>query len=407
MEKLTKEKEQRVLADKKKAAPQTKKEAKKKETALKKRRRNVLLVMGEIVLMLILAIGCFGVSILNSYAHEDATDVFTVSVSGYETVMSSTQIDVTDNSGNVIGTTSVDIPVIVNSTGFRNVLVLGTDAHNNTDVIIIVSISKSTGNVKMVSILRDTIMKMEKGTTRHTYDKVNAQYVQTNISDMLSMINRNLDLDISEYVVVDWYGVAVAITQLGGIELTIPNEKILEYFQSYHAKVMEATGILEPWITQPGTYNMLGTHAVAYARIRYGGFEDDGRAEHHREAIAKCLDKAKGILAQGDINRLINVAQTGLSNCKTNMTLPNILFTITQLNKYNVAGSRQFPQSYDHGFHLGNYYSKYNAVDVMVAYDFAGEVKSLHEFLFNDPNYEPSDFIKEISYQMYLDREGK
>ena len=170
---------------------------------------------------------------------------------------------------------------------------------------------------------------------------------------------------------------------------------------------MEATGILEPLITQPGTYNMLGTHAVAYARLRYGGIEDEGRAENHREAITKCLDKAKGILAQGDINRLINIAQTGLSNCKTNMTLPNVLFTITQLNKYNVAGSRAFPLSYSHGRYLGNYYSKYNAVDVMVANDFAGEVKSLHEFLFNDPNYEPSDFIKEISYQMYLDKEGK
>ncbi|MBP5224474.1 MAG: LCP family protein [Lachnospiraceae bacterium] len=405
MEKQTQEKEKKALTDKK-AAANAKREAKKKENTLKKRRRNVLLVMGEIVLMLLLAIGCFGVSVLNSYAHEEATDVFTVSVSGYETVMSSTQIDVTDNSGNVIGTTSVEIPRIVNSTGFRNVLVLGTDAHNNTDVIVIVSISNSTGNIKMVSILRDTIMKMEKGTTRHTYDKVNAQYVQTNISDMLSMINRNLDLDISEYVIVDWYGVAVAITQLGGIELTIPNDTILGYFQNYHAETMRMTGILEPWISQPGTYNMLGTHAVAYARIRYGGFEDDGRAEHHREAIAKCLDKAKSILAQGDINRLINVAQTGLSNCKTNMTLPRILFTITQLNGFNVAGSRAFPLSYSHGRYLGNYYSKYGAVDVMVANDFAGEVKSLHEFLFNDPNYEPSDFIKEISYQMYKDKEG-
>ena len=360
--------------------------------------------------MLILAIGCFGVSILNSYASEDVNgNVYTADVHGYETVMKSTQVDVTDSAGNVIGTTSIDIPEIVDSTGFRNILVLGTDAHNNTDVIIIVSIGKSTGSIKMVSILRDTIMKMEEGTTVHSYDKVNAQYVQTNISDMISMINRNLDLDISEYVTVDWYGVAVAITQLGGIEMTIPNANIMNLFRSYHVSVMRETGILEPWIygDEPGTYNMLGTQAVGYCRIRYGGFEDDGRAAHHREAISKCLDKAKGLLAEGQFNQLINIAETGLSNCKTNMTLPNILYTITQLGSYNIVGSKHFPDSYDHGYHLGNYYAKYNAVDVMVAYDFAGEVKNLHEFLFNDPDYQPSEFIRQISHQMELDRTGQ
>ena len=363
--------------------------------------------MGEIVLMLVLAIGCFGVNLLNAMQHEDTGEVYKASVvGGTETVMKSTQVEVTNDAGEIIGTTSIEIPTVIESEGYRNILVLGKDAHNNTDVIIIVSISNATGNIKMVSILRDTIMRMEEGTTRHTYDKANAQYVQSDVTAMLSMINRNLDLDIDEYVVVDWYGVAVAITQLGGIEMTIPNWDVLKHFWGYHTETMEKTGIVEPWIDQPGTYNMLGTHAVAFCRIRYDGYEDDGRAAHHREVIAKCLDKAKGILAQGDINRLIMVANTALSNCKTNITLPNILYTITQLGTFNMGETRQFPVSYTSGRHLGNYYSKYGAVDVMVANDFAGEVASLHEFLFNDTSYQPSEFIKNISYQMYLDMNG-
>ena len=412
MEKLTQEKEVRRLTDeqaeKKAAASKAKKEAKKKEQKLKRRRRNVLLVMGEIVLMLILAIGCFGVNLLNAMQHEDTGEVYKASVvAGTETVMKSTQIEVTNDVGEIIGTTSIEIPTVVDSEGFRNILVLGKDAHNNTDVIIIVSISKATGNIKMVSILRDTIMRMEEGTTRHTYDKANAQYVQSDVTSMLSMINRNLDLDIDEYVVVDWYGVAVAITQLGGIELTIPRGDMLGDFWGYHTETMRFTGIVEPWIDQPGTYNMLGTHAVAYCRMRYRGIEDDGRAAHHREVISKCLDKAKGILAQGDINRLINVANTALSNCKTNITLPNLLYTITQLSTFNVGETRQFPMDYTSGRHLGNYYSKYGAVDVMVANDFAGEVTSLHEFLFNDTTYQPSEFIRNISYQMHKDMLGE
>ena len=74
-----------------------------------------------------------------------------------------------------------------------------------------------------------------------------------------------------------------------------------------------------------------------------------------------------------------------------------------------MAGQMQFPSegSYTIGKYVGNIYAKYGAADVIVVNDFAQEVRNLHEFLYADIPYEPSDFIKNISYQMTLDRTGQ
>ncbi|MBQ6550552.1 MAG: LCP family protein [Lachnospiraceae bacterium] len=395
------------------------------EVKLKKRRKSVLIVMTEVALCLLLGIVCYGMSILNSYAYEaldvnvyKETSTLEVAENKSEiTVVPQTSIvEHTNESGEVIATEQVDLPPETkSSTGYRNILVLGTDARSqysfengiNTDVMIIVSINNETGDIKMVSILRDTILKMEDGTGAMAYDKANAQFSVSGISDTVSMINRNLGLDIGEYVIVNWYGVATVVNQLGGIELTIPNEKILTYFNSYLDFTNQATGLWAPELHAPGTYLMSGTQVVAFCRIRYGGYNDQGRTDNQREAISKIFERAKTLLSQGQINVLIDCAETGLGNVKTNLKLSDILYTATELSSYNMAGSMSFPQSYTTAGTVGNYLAKYGVNDPLVANNFEEEVRQLHAFLFNDPNYQCTDFIKNVSNQMYLDRTGQ
>ena len=256
------------------------------ELKLSRRRKSVLIVMSEVALCLILAITCYGMSVLNSYAYEELNPSIYKETPPMEaekerqTVVPQTSVvEHTNASGEVIATETVEVPQEIRSgSGYRNILVLGTDARSqysfddsngiNTDVMIIVSINNETGDIKMVSILRDTIMKMEEGTGALAYDKANAQFSISGISDTVSMINRNLGLDIDEYVIVNWYDVAMAVNQLGGIELTIPNEKILTYFNNYLDFTNQATGLWAPELHAPGTYVMTGTQVVAFCRIR-------------------------------------------------------------------------------------------------------------------------------------------
>ena len=95
---------------------------------------------------------------------------------------------------------------------------------------------------------------------------------------MVSMLNRNLGLAIDEYVLVNWYSVAVCINQMGGVTLNIPDQTFLTYFNSYLDFTNRATGIWAPELYAPGTYLMTGTQAVAYCRIRSMGINDQSSA---------------------------------------------------------------------------------------------------------------------------------
>ena len=376
--------------------------------------------MGELALVLILGIGAIicqrTINRIQSEELESDVYIETLNTKPVEPAssMSKSIEEVTNSEGEVIDTKEIEIPVYTDTSEYRNFLILGVDTRTdetelmNTDVMIIASLNNTTGEVKLVSLLRDTILRMEDGTRKRTYDKANQQYY-SGISDTVSMINRNLGLDIQEYCVVNWYGVCVCINQIGGIDMEIKDEKQLEWHQGYLRSVCEATGFdyESELLWRTGMHHMDGPQVVALCRIRYGGLNDTGRTANQREAIGKILEKAKDSAKKGEYTKLLNVAETALSNIKTNMTLPEIIFYASDVGRYSMAGSRQFPVSYTSAEVVGNYMSKYGIDWPIVANNFEQEVRDLHAFLFPDLEYEPSDFIKQVSWQMYLDRTGQ
>lgn len=371
------------------------------ESAVKRRRRTVLLILGEVIACLLLGIVAYAVSILNSYRIQALDDDFYVD-SGVRTRIET--MVVTDEAGKTY-VQPTEIPIVSNMEGYRNILVLGVDENGyNTDVIIIVSINNETGEIRMVSVLRDTLMRFEEGTKAYPYGKANDQY-NAGISETVSMFNRNFGLNIREYVVVNWFGVATCVNQLGGIEMELPNNsKFISEFNGYLTAVNEKTGIWAPQIWEPGVHNMSGTQVVAYCRIRHVGM-DWGRAANQRIAIEKMLEKAKSFAKIGDFGTLIRVAQTALGNITTNMKLPDIMYLAMNIANYSMGETKQFPENMaSTGVSL--LASKYGLVDVLVAADFAGEVKKMHAFLFDETDYVPSSFIQSISDEMLRGRSG-
>ena len=399
------------------------KKRQKEEEKIKKRRKSVLFVMAEMVLCLVLSITCYGFSVLNAYSYVELDPTIYKETTGSKDPASiateTSYVDVTNDSGEVIERSVVDVtvPEEARATGFRNILILGLDKGENgnrfgydddgrnSDVIMIASINNDTGEIRLASVMRDMILRLEDGTSKQPYGKANDQFAQSGLSDTVSMINRNFGLDIDEYITINWYAVANVINQMGGVELTIPNETVLSYFNGYLTEVNETTGIWAPQLQEPGTYLMSGTQAVAFCRIRYGGYNDDGRTEHQREVIAKLFEKAKSMAKNGEIGLLLNIAKEALGTVQTNLKLPDIFRMISELNSYNMGGSTKVPASYETDKYVGNYFVKYHILDPVVATDFQSEVVNLHKFLFNE-DYVPSDFIRNIHEQMYNDRKG-
>ena len=174
--------------------------------------------------------------------------------------------------------------------GYTNVALFGTDNRAGelegvrSDCIIVASINNKTKEVKMMSVYRDTLLLQEDG----YYNKANSAYSAGGPEGAINMLNRNLDLDISDYVSVNFLALADVIDLLGGIELDLTYEEVC-HMNNYCVETSEITGKdyepIDPEVA--GTYRLNGVQAVSYARIRYTEGGDFARTQRQRIVIEK------------------------------------------------------------------------------------------------------------------------
>lgn len=271
--------------------------------------------------------------------------------------------------------------------GYRNIAIFGVDSRQNslkegthTDTIIVASINNKTKDVKLASIYRDTYVNIpEKG-----YDKINAAYFKGGYSLALSTINRNFDLDIKEYVTVNFKALVDVIDRLGGITLDITQEEV-KWLNGYVRELNRINGTSVSGITSAGTQTVNGTQATAYARIRYTAGGDFKRTERQRIVINKIFEKIKASDLE-TINALINDM---LPQVYTNLNTLEILSLAKDVFSYNIVDQTGFPFEKDaHTYKKISYVFPINLQD---------NVTKLHEFLFDEIGYVPSQTVQEYS----------
>lgn len=274
--------------------------------------------------------------------------------------------------------------------GYRNIAVFGVDSRDNaleksthSDTIIIVSINKKTKDVKLLSIYRDTYVDIpDKG-----FNKINAAYFKGGYSLALNTINKNFDLNIKEYVTVNFNALTKVIDLLGGITLDISKEE-LKYVNGYTKELNQINGTDVGKLKSPGTQVVNGTHATAYARIRYTKGGDFKRAERQRIVIDKILEKAKST----DIKTLTKIVNEIFPQIYTNLDSLDMLSLAKDLLSYNITEQAGFPFK-----NSAEYYKK---VSYVFPINLAENVKEMHEFLFTTTDYLPSKTVESISNEI-------
>ena len=98
----------------------------------------------------------------------------------------------------------------------------------NSDTMIIASINNDTKKVKLVSVYRDTYLRIgEDSEGNGQYSKANAAYAKGGAEQFLNMLNTNLDLNVTDFVSVDFQAVAEAVELLGGIDVELKEEEVV------------------------------------------------------------------------------------------------------------------------------------------------------------------------------------
>ena len=274
-----------------------------------------------------------------------------------------------------------------NLTGYRNIALFGIDSRSNddygrgnrSDCIIIASINNSTKEVKLVSVYRDTYMQIEG----HGLDKVTHAYSYGEAPLAISTLNTNLDLNIKEFVAVNFDAVAEAVDALGGVEIDVEENEV-QYINSYIVETSKVTGIETEKVTSAGTQTLDGVQAVAYARIRYTEGGDYKRAERMRTVVEAMFNKLK----TKSISELNEFADLILPKIYTNIDTGSIISMAPDLLKYNLTDSIGWPYE-TRGKTMGAWYG--------IPVTLESNVTKLHQELFGESDYVPSETVQNIS----------
>jgi len=280
----------------------------------------------------------------------------------------------------------IDEQVEENLTGYRNIAIFGVDSRdsdfgkgNRSDCIIIASINNATKEVKLASVYRDTYVQIDG----YGLDKITHAYSYGEAPLALATLNTNLDLNIKEFVTVNFDAVVDAVDLLGGVEINVESNEI-GYLNGYQNETSRVTGKPIVKVTKPGLQTLNGVQAVSYGRIRYTEGGDYKRTERMRDVIEAMLKKLQ-TKSVGEINSLLDQI---LPKIYTNIEPSSIMKEIPKITKYRVTQSIGWPYE-TRGITLDRWYG--------IPITLESNVQKMHLELFEEQDYVVSDTVKNIS----------
>lgn len=273
--------------------------------------------------------------------------------------------------------------------GYLNVALFGVDSregdlekNTRTDCIIVASLNKETKEIKMASVYRDTLLDLSEGTLQ----KCNAAYSFGGPKQAINMLNMNLDLDIQNYVTVDFGVVAEVVDLLGGLDIEIKEEEV-EPLNKFVYETGQVAGKEAHFVGGSGIQHLDGVQATTYARIRSTAGGDFTRTERQRLVIEKIVEK----MMKSDLATINKIIDEVFPTISTNFTMTEILSYAKYFNQYKLGENTGFPidKATDIISGLGS---------IVIPVSLEDNVKKLHEFLFGtEEGYTPSDKVQSIS----------
>ena len=274
---------------------------------------------------------------------------------------------------------------------YTNIALFGLDSRNDeleggvqSDSIMIASINNETNDVKLISVYRDTLLQQKDG----TYEKANSAYNKGGPEEAISLLNRNFDLDIKNYISVNFSALIKAIDAVGGIDIEMTEEEA-DWCWRYAMDTAEIAGVeCEDFEVRAGKHHCDGVHAVAFARIRYTEGNDFKRTERQREVLQKTAQKAK----KADFMTLNNIVDEVFPLISTSFSMQELLGFAANALDYNIVETSGFPYQVTASENVLNHSGSY-----VVPIGFTNNVTQLHQALFADSLYQPSENVLKIN----------
>lgn len=272
--------------------------------------------------------------------------------------------------------------------GTRSVALVGLDSRDgsllsgNSDTMIVATLNHRRHTLKMFSLYRDTYLDVEVG--KAVYRKANNAYATGGPAKMVTMLNRNLDLNITDYVTIDFKALQVAVDDLGGIDVEMTDDEVI-WMNDNGWETAEVCGV-QWWYVDPGkgSYHLNGVQAVSYARIRKTTGNDFKRTSRQRLVISKIIERAK----KAGVPALVQTVQD---------VFPMISTSLSEKDLLALAVGVVFYKTESQGFPFVHIEKDVKGLDAVVPVTLEHNVKELHRWLFGVEDYSPSKTVRDIS----------
>lgn len=269
---------------------------------------------------------------------------------------------------------------------YYNIAVFGIDARDDelekntrSDSMILVSINTKTKEIKLTSFYRDTCVYVEG----HGYTKLCHAYSYGGPELAIATLNDNFDLNIEDFITVNFTAVAESIDLLDGVEIDV-KEKEIKSINKYGKEVADIYGKDFKKVESAGLQTLDGCQAVGYSRIRKID-SDFVRTSRQRTVIDAMFKKVKNT----DFSTINDIFDEISSKMLTSMSNEELLAIMKDALSYEITESDGFPYKNKTGYIKKKSY--------VIPDDLTNNVIQLHEKLFGTIDYQPTDDVKEYS----------
>ena len=304
----------------------------------KKRRKRLAIILIEIVILAGLGVVAYGMFVM------DKMDT---------TTLNKDKLEVYKDTGD-----------------YTNIALFGLDSREGeldggvqSDCIMVASINNKTNEIKLVSVYRDTLMKV----TSEKYGKANSAYNSVNFNALADVVDA-----------------------LGGIEIDMTEEEVY-WTNGYCTETSKVVGRETTELSGAGVHKLDGVQAVSYARIRYTEGMDFKRTQRQRIVLEKIAEKAQ----KANVITLNNIVNKVMPQISTNLSTANMLGLAAHAADYKLGQMSGFPFEVTTCEKVKNHKGSY-----VTAVGLEKNVSELHEFLFGEEDYEPSATVKDISNEV-------
>lgn len=263
------------------------------------------------------------------------------------------------------------------SEDYINILLIGADRRAgsgsyNSDTMMIATVDKVNGRLKLTSLLRDMLVEIPG----YGYGKLNSAAARGGIELLFDTIEQNLHIELSHYVLVDFFSFVDVVDAMGGVTISMTADEISSANDCI-AGLNKQLGVDYLWdgfiFADPGPIKLTGKQALGYARIRHldSDFVRVGRQY-------KVLNTIFAKFRSKNVTEQYSLLYELLPLVETNMTNDEILSAAVSALSIDVDGILDFSVPVEGLYQNGKWEKHF-----VFFCDMPAMSAKLHEFIFD------------------------